>query len=113
MPSHRTERLNGDMQKELSSLIREMKDPRITDFLSVMRVEVTSDLSYAKVYIGSIDGSKAAAEACEVLKKASGHLRGCLSRQLRIRKAPELIFIPDSSAEYASHIDKLLDGLEK
>ena len=56
MPSHRIDRLNSDMQRELSSLIKQLKDPRIDDFLSVMRVEVTSDLSHAKVYIGSING---------------------------------------------------------
>lgn len=113
MPSHRTQRLNGDMQKELSMLIQQLKDPRITAFLSVMRCEVTSDLSYCKVLIGSINGYEDAAQACEVLKKASGFLRSGLSKNLRIRKAPELIFIPDDSAQYYEKINRIIDELEE
>lgn len=109
MPSHRIDRLNSDMQRELSSLIKQLKDPRIDDFLSVMRVEVTSDLSHAKVYIGSINGLEQATEACAVLRHAAGHLRTELSRRLHIRKAPELSFIPDGSAEYYEKITSILE----
>lgn len=112
MASHRTERLNSDMQRELYAVIRKLKDPRITDFISVMRVEVTTDLSYAKVFIGSINGGDDAANACKVLKGASGHIRSEISRLLHIRKAPELSFIPDSSAEYYEKISTLLKQTE-
>ena len=113
MPSHRRDRLNRDLKKELSELIPTMKDPRIDSLLSVMRVEVTNDLSYAKIYIGSIKGSKAAAEACEVLRKAAGHLRSQLSSRIHIRKTPELQFIPDDSAEYAERINTIIKGLNQ
>lgn len=110
MASHRIDRLNSDMQRELSVLIKELKDPRINDFLSVMRVEVTSDLSYAKVYIGSILGGQAeAAQACAVLKHAGGYLRTALSKRLHIRKSPELTFLPDGSAEYYEKISSILE----
>ncbi len=112
MPSHRIDRLNKDMKQELSSLIQNMKDPRIDSFLSVMRVEVTSDLSYAKVNIGSIKGYESAKEACAVLKKAAGHLRTNISKNMKIRKAPELIFIPDDSTEYFNKISSILEGLK-
>ncbi len=112
MPSHRVDRLNKDMKQELSSLIQNMKDPRINSFLSVMRVEVTSDLSYAKVYIGSIKGFEEAKLACEVLKKAAGHLRTNISKNMRIKKSPELIFIPDDSTEYFNKINSILEGFK-
>lgn len=110
MPSHRIDRLNSDMQKELSVLIRELKDPRITELLSVMRVEVSSDLSYAKVYIGSLTGGDDARSSCDLLNKhVAGHLRSEISKRLRIRKSPQLTFIPDSSAEYYEKISTLLE----
>lgn len=110
MPSHRIDRLNSDMQKELSVLIRELKDPRITDMLSVMRVEVTSDLSYAKVFIGSLTGGADAKASCDLLNKhVSGHLRSEISKRLRIRKSPQLTFVPDSSAEYYEKISSILE----
>lgn len=113
MPSNRRGRVNEDFKRELSSLIPSLKDPRIDSFLSVMRVEVTSDLSYAKVYIGAISGSKRAAEACEVLKNAAGHLRSQLAGRLHIRKIPQLQFIPDDSAEYADRINTIIEGFGK
>ena len=113
MASRRQQRINQDFKKELSLLIPAMKDPRITSLLSVMRVDVTNDLSYAKVYVGSIEGSAKAKEGCEVLKAAAGHLRSQLAAKLRIRKIPELIFIADDSAEYAERIDSIIEGFNK
>lgn len=113
MPSHRIDRLNQDFKKELSSLIPALKDPRIDSFLSVMRVDITGDLSYAKVAIGSLNGSAKAKEACEVLEKAAGRLRSQLAGCLHIRKIPKLIFIPDDSAEYAERINMIIDGFNK
>lgn len=112
MAAHRVERLNGDMQKELSALIKTLKDPRITDFLSVQRVEVTADLSYAKAYISSINGYSDAQAACAVLKNAAGYLRTRISKNLHIRKSPELTFIPDDSVENAERINKIIDGFK-
>ena len=74
MPSHRSERINSDFRRELALCISKMKDPRIS-FLEVVRVKVTPDLNYAKVYIASISGGDAAAEACNVLKKAEGYIK--------------------------------------
>ena len=113
MASHRQQRINHDFKRELSVLIPTLKDPRLDSFLSVMRVEVTSDLSYAKVYIGSIQGSLRAKEACDVLKSAAGHLRSQLASRFHIRKIPELQFIPDDSAEYAEKIDSIIEGFNK
>ncbi len=112
MPQHRTDRLNKDLRKEISSILSAMKDARLNEFLSVMRVEVTSDLSYAKVFIGSLKGGEEAKEACEVLKKAGGHIRTELAKRLRIRKVPELTFIPDDSVDYYNKINSIIEGFK-
>lgn len=110
MPSHRVDRLNKDFKREISSIFSQMKDGRVNQFLSVMRVEVTSDLSYAKVYVASLNGHEQAQEACEVLKKAQGHVKTELAKRLRIRKIPELQFIPDDSVDYYNHINTIIEG---
>ncbi len=112
MPSHRVDRLNKDFKRELSSIFTTMKDPRINDLLSVMRVEVTSDLSYAKVYVGSLEGSQKAREAVEALKKAEGHVKSELAKRLEIRKIPVLTFIADDSADYYAKINDIIEGFK-
>ncbi|MBQ8995218.1 MAG: 30S ribosome-binding factor RbfA [Oscillospiraceae bacterium] len=110
MPSHRSERINADFRRELALIISKMKDPRIT-FLEVVRVKVTPDLNYAKVYIASISGGDAASDACEVLKKAEGYIKTELAHTMKIRKIPALEFIPDDSVDYYNRIDSILKGL--
>ena len=110
MPSYRSQRLNADFRRELALCISKMKDPRIS-MLEVVRVKVSPDLAYAKVYIASISGGDAAAEACEVLKGAEGYLKTELAHTMNIRKIPALEFIPDDSVDYYNHIDSILKGL--
>lgn len=112
MPSHRQDRLNSDFRREISAILNDMKDPRLDSLLSVTRVEVTNDLSYAKVYVGSLSGAEQAKAACEVLKKAEGHVKSELAKVLRIRKIPELIFIADDSVDYYNKINTILEGLK-
>ena len=112
MPSHRMERLNKDFKREISGILTEMKDERVNRYLAVTRVEVTSDLSYAKVLISSVLGVEQAKEACEVLKKAEGHVKTELSHRLRIRKIPELTFIPDDSVDYYNKINTIIEGFQ-
>lgn len=112
MPTHRIERLNKDFKREISAILAEMKDARVNQFLSVMRVDVTSDLSYAKVYIGSIKGFEQAKAACDILKKAEGHIKSSLAKALRIRKIPELRFVADDSVEYYNRISTILEGIK-
>ncbi len=111
MPAHRVDRLNKDFKREISDILRSMKDPRLNEFLSVMRVEVTSDLSFAKVYVGSLGGGERAREACELLKKAEGHIKTELAKRLRVRKIPELTFLPDDSTDYYNKINSILEGM--
>lgn len=113
MPSHRSERLNSDFRRELAMIITRMKDPRISPLLEVVRVKVTSDLSYAKVYIASVGGGEEAAEACKVLQGAEGYLKTELAHTMKsIRKIPSLQFVPDDSVDYYNRIDSILKGLD-
>lgn len=112
MPAHRVDRLNKDFKREISSILSGMKDARVNQYLSVMRAEVTSDLSYAKVYIASLNGFAEAQAACAVLARAQGHVKTELARRLRIRKIPELQFIPDDSVDYYNKINTILEGFK-
>ena len=107
-------RINGEVQKELSTIIRnEIKDPRIHPMTSVMAVEVAPDLKTCKVYI-SVLGEKEAKEATiKGLKSAEGYIRRQLARNLNLRNTPEIRFILDESIEYGVNMSKLIDDVTK
>ena len=105
----RIKRVNHLLQEELARLIRfELKDPRVAD-VAVTGVEATSDLKYATVYVRSLGGSEAIANALKGLESAEGYMRKTLGRELRLRRIPELTFREDSSLEHAIRIEALLD----
>ena len=107
-------RINGEVQKELSTIIRnEIKDPRIHPMTSVMAVEVAPDLKTCKSYI-SVLGEKEAKEATiKGLKSAEGYIRRQLARNLNLRNTPEIRFILDESIEYGVNMSKLIDDVTK
>ena len=107
-------RINGEVQKELSTIIRnEIKDPRIHPMTSVMAVEVAPDLKTCKAYI-SVLGEKDAKEATiKGLKSAEGYIRRQLARNLNLRNTPEIRFILDESIEYGVNMSKLIDDVTK
>ena len=112
MASNRIGRINEEVQKELASLIRNLKDPRVQDtMISITHVEVTPDLRYAKVYASFLQDDKAK-EALKGLKSASGYLRRELGRALQLRYTPELQFIADDSIQYGAHILEVLRKVE-
>ena len=112
MPSYRMGRVNEDIQRELSALLRTVKDPRVSGhMLSIVRVETASDLGSCKIFISSLD------QGCEKdirrgLKSASGYLRRELSRALNLRHTPELQFILDNSIDEGARIIRLMNELE-
>ncbi len=113
MPSHKLGRTTEDIRREISALLREMKDPRVSGFLiSVVRVEVTNDLSYCTVYISAMEGMEVAKNAVAGLRGASGFIRRELGQRLRLRHVPELIFKATDSIEYSAHINSLLGSLD-
>ena len=112
MASNRIGRINEEIQKELASLIRNLKDPRVQDtMISITRVETTPDLRYAKVYASFLQEDKAA-DALKGLKSASGYLRRELGRALQLRYTPELVWTLDDSITYGAKMLKLINALE-
>lgn len=94
-------RINQEVQKELSNLIRtEVKDPRINEFTSVVSVEVAPDLKTAKVFISVLGDAESQANTLKGLKSAAPFLRSQLAHNLNMRNTPELIFRVDQSIEY-------------
>ena len=112
MASNRIGRINEEIQKELASLIRNLKDPRVQDtMISITRVEATPDLRYAKVYVSFLQEDRAEG-AMKGLKSASGYLRRELGRALNLRYTPELVWEQDDSITYGAKMLKLINSLE-
>ena len=107
MASNRIGRINEEIQRELSSLIRNVKDPRVSGMISVTAVETTPDLKYCKVYISVLDKSDVA-QVLKGLKSAAGYLRRELGRTLNLRNTPQLSFVNDDSINKGSYILSLL-----
>ncbi|MCL2078403.1 MAG: 30S ribosome-binding factor RbfA [Oscillospiraceae bacterium] len=104
-------RINEDIQRELSVLLRNIKDPRVKQgMISITAVETTGDLSYAKIYL-SVYNLESEKSFKAGLKSAAGHLRYELGKALSLRHTPELIFILDDSIEHGSKINTILSEL--
>ena len=104
---NRSERVAGQLRRDLAKLIQqEIKDPEV-GFVSLSDVEVTRDLSHAKVFITVFDPEKAK-ESLKALRRAAPFLRSRLAHELRMRHVPELHFLHDDSVEQGSHIDELI-----
>jgi len=114
MASYRIDRINDEIQRELSASIRRLKDPRVsgTGMVSVVRVDTTGDLRYARVYVSVLD-KDAERDVLRGLKSAAGFLRRELGASLRLRYTPELQFIADSSIEQGARILEILRDPER
>ena len=111
MASNRIATINDEIQKELSALLRNVKDPRVQDvMISITRVETTPDLRYTKVYVSFLQEDKAN-EAMKGLKSAAGFLRRQLGSNLRLRYAPESVWTLDDSITYGARMLGLINSL--
>ena len=111
MASNRILLINEEIQKELSSLLRTVKDPRVQDvMISITRVETTPDLRYTKVYVSFLQQDKAD-EAMKGLKSAAGFLRRQLGTNLRLRYSPEIVWAHDDSITYGAKMLGLINSL--
>ena len=113
MPSFKIGRAASDVQRELADLLREVKDPRVSKLLSIIKIDLSADLSYATVYVSAIEGYDKTVESVKGLKNAAGYLRRELGARLKLRKTPELRFIADNSIEHSAHIAKIIDSFEE
>ena len=112
MASNRINRINEEIQKELSSLLRTVKDPRVQDtMISITRVETTPDLRYTKVYVSFLQEDRVK-DAMAGLKSAAGYLRRQLGSNLKLRYAPEIVWSLDDSITYGAKMLKLINSLE-
>ena len=108
MASNRIGRINEEIQKELSSLFRTLKDPRVQGgMVTVTHVDTTSDLRYAKVFVSVLDKSQEK-DVVKGLKSAAGYLRRELGAAIKLRYTPELQFVADDSIEQGAHILQML-----
>ena len=113
MAGHRLERTTEDIRRELTAIFRELKDPRVQQaFLSIIRVDVTNDLSYCTVYVSAMEGLDRANEAVKGLKSAAGFIRRELSHRLTLIYVPQLIFKATDSIEYSANISRILNDLD-
>ena len=112
MSNIRIERLNHAFMEEISRILMlEVKDEDIS-FVTITGVDITNDLSYAKVYFTVLDKEKKE-DVIKSLNKASHFIRGKLSEKIEIRHTPELQFIYDESIEYGEHIDEIIDSINE
>ncbi len=113
MASHRIGRLSEDMKRELSAVMRELKDPRVHGMLSIVKLELSNDLSHCKVYISAMEGMETAREAVKGLQSAAGFIKKELSARIRMRRCPELHFIADDSIEHSAQLSKMIEELNR
>jgi ribosome-binding factor A len=113
MQGNRAERVGALIQEEMSRLIlRSLEDPRL-GLVTITHVRVSKDLRHARVYISAVEGGeRRLRQALSALTRAAGFLRGELTRRLRLRYAPALLFVPDGSLEQSLHLADLFRQIE-
>ncbi len=110
MATHRMERINEEIRKELARILPTVKDPRVPSFLSVTAVETTADLKECKVFVSALEGDEK--EMLKGLRSSGSYIRGALARGLRLRYTPELSFHIDPSIKYGMYINDKLAELD-
>lgn len=110
--SHKNQRINGEVQRELSRIISmEIKDPRINPMTSVTDVIVTPDLKFCKAFISVLGDADSVNETIQGLKSASGYIRRELAKSINLRNTPEITFVADNSIEYGIMMSKKIDDV--
>ncbi len=110
MANYRRGRINDEMQKTLAEIIREVKDPRVSEaFISITGADVTPDLKYAKIYYSALRGDKK--EVYLGLKSSAGFIRRMVAQRMNLRVTPELSFVEDTSIAYGAHIASILNNI--
>lgn len=110
MNKKRIQQISEEVRRSLSDIVQmKLKDPRIPDIISISHVDVTNDLSFAKVYVSTLGSDKQREEAVEGLNSAKGFLKKELGRSVKLRAMPELIFVEDDSIERGIKMAKLIN----
>ena len=101
-------RATEDIKRELTDILRSVKDPQVSGLLSIVKIDLSSDMSYCKVYVSVLGDADKKAEVRTALKAAAGFIRRELALRLNLRNTPELIFCMDDSIEYSIHMEEML-----
>lgn len=113
MANYRNSRINEEVRKELSEIIRDdLKDPRISAMVSITKVDVTKDLRYAKVYVSIFGKEEEKESTLTALKNSAGFLRKEIGSRINLRYTPQIIIELDNSIEHGMHIDELLHKIK-
>ena len=113
MAGYKINRITSDVRIALSELLREVKDPRVSKLLSIVKVDISGDLSYATIYVSAIEGYETTVSSVKALKGASGYLRRELGSRLKLRKVPELRFIADDSINISANISRIIENIKE
>ena len=111
MSYDRRDRVAEEIKKEVSDIVRTLKDPRIPPVFSIVRAEAARDLRTAKLYFSVLGGAEEQKMCADALKSANGLIRRELGNRLKTHHTPELTFISDDSIAYSAHISGLIDKL--
>lgn len=113
MASVRLDRISEEIRKAIGDiLLYDIKDPRMTTLVSVLRVDVSGDLSYAKVHLSILGDSQIKKDTMDAIKSARGYITRELGRKVKLRKLPRLQFVEDTSIEYSVHMEKMLHDIQ-
>ncbi|MBO5573810.1 MAG: 30S ribosome-binding factor RbfA [Clostridium sp.] len=104
-------RVSSEVTRELSSIIRDLKDPRISPMASVVSAQVTPDLKFCKVYVSVLGSEEELKDTILGLKSASGFIRNQLAKNINLRNTPELYFVGDTSIEYGVRMTKMISDV--
>jgi len=106
-------RVNAEVEKELTNIIRNVKDPRVSQWTSVVSAIVAPDLKTAKAYVSVLGSEQEKEDTIKGLKNAEGYIRRELAKNLNMRNTPEIEFIIDNSIEYGVEMSKKIDAITK
>ena len=111
MPNFKNSRMAEDIKREMTAILRELKDPRIDKLLTIVRAELSGDMSSCKIYVSSLSGMESTLGSVKGLRSAEGFIRRELFHMLKMRKSPELTFVADNSIERSAEISRKLGEL--
>lgn len=112
MAGYKIDRITSDVRIAMADILRDIKDPRVSKMLSIIKVHVTNDLSYATFYVSAIEGKEMTESSVKALKGAAGYIRKELGSRVKMRKVPEVRFVADDSIAFSAHLSSILDSFE-
>ena len=107
------ERIKEEIKREMASILRAIKDPRLSQMTSVVSVEVTKDLKYAKIYVSVMGSEEEKQSSLVALKNATGFIKREIGQRLDLRAVPHPTFVLDRSIDYGAHINELIEKINK